>query len=85
MSNGNVADLPISFHKLPLPALNDGAMQELFEGVTDTALAQLTLKGTANVTAKTSIGNVPIASILFNVPSSLAGLSCQPRIPVPYC
>ncbi|KZP24075.1 hypothetical protein FIBSPDRAFT_951384 [Athelia psychrophila] len=72
VSTGNVADLPISFHNLPLTALSDPAMQELFEAVTDTPLANLTLEGSANVTAKTTIGNVPIASIPFNVQSSLA-------------
>lgn len=50
-------------------------MQTLFQQVTDTSQSVLTLKGTADVTAKTSIGNVPIADIAFNVPSSLAGIN----------
>ena len=50
-------------------------MQTLFQQVTDTAQSLLTLKGTADVTAKTTIGNVPIAGIAFNVPSSLAGIN----------
>lgn len=80
VSTGNVADLPISFHNLPLTALSDPAMQELFEAVTDTPLANLTLEGSANVTAKTTIGNVPIASIPFNVQSSLAGMLLVPHL-----
>lgn len=50
-------------------------MQTLFQQVTDTSQTVLTLKGTADVTAKTTIGNVPIAGIAFNVPSSLAGIN----------
>ncbi|KZP04128.1 hypothetical protein FIBSPDRAFT_1011937 [Athelia psychrophila] len=75
VSTGNVADLPISFHNLPLTALSDPAMQVLLEAVTDTPLTNLTFEGSANVTAKATIGNVPIASIPFNVQSSLAGLA----------
>jgi hypothetical protein len=41
--------------------------------VTDTTQAELTLQGTANVTAKTAIGNVPIGDIGFNILSSLKG------------
>lgn len=74
VSTGNDADLPITFNNVPLVAVNDGAMQTLFQEVTDTAQAVLTLKGTANVVAKTTIGNVPIQDIAFNVPSSLAGI-----------
>jgi hypothetical protein len=48
-------------------------MQTLFQEVTDTAQAVLTLQGSANVTAKTAIGNVLIGDIGFNVPSSLTG------------
>ncbi|KZP06644.1 hypothetical protein FIBSPDRAFT_1053416 [Athelia psychrophila] len=72
VSTGNVVDLPVSFHNLPLTALSDPAMQELLETVTDTPLVNLTLEGSADVTAKTTIGNVPIATIPFNVQSSLA-------------
>lgn len=50
-------------------------MQTLFQQVTDTSQSVLTLKGTADVTAKTTIGNVPIAGIPFNVPSSLVGIN----------
>lgn len=75
MSTGNLADLPISFHNLTFHALNDGAMQTLFQQVTDTPEAQITLEGTANVTAKTASGNIPISGIGFNVPSSLTGIN----------
>ncbi|KZP29367.1 hypothetical protein FIBSPDRAFT_778824 [Athelia psychrophila] len=54
-------------------------MQELLETVTDTRLVNLTLEGSTNVTAKTTISNVPIASIPFNVKSSLAGLKWFPN------
>lgn len=74
VSTGNIADLPITFNGIPLKSVNDGAFQTLFQEVTDTTEAVLTLKGTADVTAKTTIGNVPIADITFNVPSSLTGM-----------
>jgi hypothetical protein len=74
VSTGNEADLPIAFHSIPFQSLNDGAMQTLFQEVTDTAQAEVTLQGTANVTAKTTIGNVPIGGIGFNVPSILKGV-----------
>jgi hypothetical protein len=74
VSTGNTADLPIVFHNIPFQSLNDEAMQTLFQEVTDTAQAELTLRGTANVTAKTAIGNVPIGDIDFNVPTFLGGM-----------
>lgn len=57
-----------------MKSVNDGAFQTLFQQVTDTAQAELTLKGTADVIAKTTIGNVPISGIIFNVPSTLQGM-----------
>ena len=75
VSTGNLAALPISFANIPFPAINDGAMQTLFQEVTDTSGADVTLSGTANVTAKTTSGNIPISGIAFNVPSSLTGIN----------
>ncbi|KAF7983257.1 hypothetical protein HWV62_22882 [Athelia sp. TMB] len=74
VSTGNLASLPISFANVPFPAINNGAMQTLFQEVTDTSGADVTLSGTANVTAKTTSGNIPISGIAFNVPSSLTGI-----------
>ena len=73
VSTGNVADLPITFSNVSFVALNPVAMATLFAAVTDTPGGALTLSGTANVTAKTSSGDIPIGGIGFNVPSSLAG------------
>ncbi|KII92866.1 hypothetical protein PLICRDRAFT_102438 [Plicaturopsis crispa FD-325 SS-3] len=75
VSTGNVADLVISFEKQTLQSVNDGAFQSLFQTVTDKTEADLNLNGTADVTAKTSIGDVPIAGIPFSVPSSLKGIN----------
>lgn len=50
-------------------------MQTLFQQVTDTSAADITLAGTANVTAKTTSGDIPISGIAFNVPSSLTGIN----------
>lgn len=49
-------------------------MQTLFQQVTDASSADLTLSGTANVTAKTTSGDIPISGIAFNVPSTLNGI-----------
>jgi hypothetical protein len=57
-----------------MKSVNDGAFQTLFQQVTDTTQAELTFKGTADVIAETSIGNVPISGIIFNVPYSLQGM-----------
>jgi hypothetical protein len=57
----------------------------MLAGVTNKDELELTLKGTADVTARTTIGNVPISGIPFNVPSSLKGASscdfqCTPSL-----
>ncbi|KAG6857277.1 hypothetical protein H0H87_007110 [Tephrocybe sp. NHM501043] len=75
VSTGNVADLVISFEDVPLKALNPTAFAQMFAAVTLLDDLELTLKGTADVTAKTSSGNVPISGIPFNVPSSLKGIN----------
>lgn len=69
-----MADLHISFHDQPLKALNPAAFAQMFAAVTLTADLALDLKGTADVTAKTTIGDVAITGIPFNVPSTLKGM-----------
>jgi len=73
VSTGNAVPLPISFHNVPLRSLNNGAFEAMFTQVTDKDSAALDLSGTANVTAKTTIGDVPISGIPFSVSSSLKG------------
>lgn len=43
--------------------------------MTDEASASLTLAGTADVVARTAIGDVPISGINFSVPSTLKGIN----------
>ncbi|KDQ57731.1 hypothetical protein JAAARDRAFT_69819 [Jaapia argillacea MUCL 33604] len=74
-STGNVVDLDIIFHNQPLQSLNNGAFQALFTAVTDTASASFDLTGTADVVARTSIGDIAISGIPFDVPSSLGGIN----------
>ncbi|KAJ7143355.1 hypothetical protein C8R43DRAFT_1089003 [Mycena crocata] len=81
VSTGNVADRVISFHDrvisfhdLPLVAATENGFQLLLAVVTLQPKAEFILSGAANVTAKTSIGNVPISGIPFNLPSSLTGI-----------
>lgn len=75
VSTGNVADLVISFHDQPLKALNPAAFAQMFAGVTLLNKLDLTLKGSADITAKTAIGNVAISGVPFNVPSTLTGIN----------
>jgi hypothetical protein len=51
----------------------------MFTEVTDKSLATFDLSGTADVTAKTSIGDVPITGIPFDVSSTLQGMSIVPQ------
>ncbi|KAF8626824.1 hypothetical protein AX15_004657 [Amanita polypyramis BW_CC] len=75
VSTGNLADLHISFKDLPLTSLNNGAFQQMFAGVTLQNSVSLELRGSADVSAKTSIGNVPISGIPFDVTSQLKGIN----------
>jgi len=75
VSTGNLVDLEITFQNQPLRSLNDGAFEAMFAAVTLQPEVDLQLTGTANVTARTTIGNVPISGIPFNVPSSLKGMT----------
>lgn len=73
VSTGNVADLPLSFQNQTLKSLNNGAFAAFFAGVTDTQSVSFELSGTADVLARTTIGDVPISAIAFDVPSTLKG------------
>ncbi|KAH7875192.1 uncharacterized protein C8R40DRAFT_1170817 [Lentinula edodes] len=75
VSTGNVANLPIAWENEPLKSLNDDAFNALFAAVTLSNSISLGLDGSANVTAKTTIGDVPISRIPFNVTSSLSGIN----------
>lgn len=55
--------------------MNNGGFESFFAAVTDTSSADFGLKGTANVVARTSIGDVPISGIPFDVQSSLKGIN----------
>lgn len=75
VSTGNIADLLISFKDQPLKALNNAAFQTMFAEVTLQDDLDIGLKGVANVTARTSIGDVDISNISFDVQSSLKGIN----------
>lgn len=73
VSTGNVAPLIITFQNQTLQSKNDGAFSHFFAAVTDTSGVDFELKGTADVVARTTIGDVPISGIPFNVSTSLKG------------
>ncbi|KAK1218918.1 hypothetical protein PQX77_018360 [Marasmius sp. AFHP31] len=75
VSTGNVADLHISWKDQPLVSVDNGAFQQLFAAVTTGDNVNLNLRGSADVTARTTIGDVPISGIMFDVPSSLKGIN----------
>ncbi|KAI0340460.1 hypothetical protein BDW22DRAFT_1360443 [Trametopsis cervina] len=75
VSTGNIADLALSFTNQRLVAVDNGAFESFFAAVTDTGSVEFGLRGTANVVAKTTIGNVPISGIPFDVPSTLKGIN----------
>ncbi|KAI9442265.1 hypothetical protein H4582DRAFT_1809416 [Lactarius indigo] len=78
VSTGNEAELEIVFSKQPLQSLNSVAFAGFFAAVTDTQGVEFELKGSADVVARTTIGDVPISNIPFNVTSALRGT--LPRI-----
>lgn len=57
-----------------MKSLNDAAFSEMFAGATLKDELEVILKGSADVTAKTSIGNVPISGIPIKTASSLKGI-----------
>ncbi|KAL1735691.1 hypothetical protein EV714DRAFT_280260 [Schizophyllum commune] len=74
-STGNDANLPLSFKDIPMVASDHGAFQSMFGAVTLKSSADLSLSGAADVVAATSIGNVPISNISFDVTTSLGGIN----------
>ncbi|ESK92921.1 hypothetical protein Moror_8994 [Moniliophthora roreri MCA 2997] len=75
LSTGNIADLHITWSNQPLKSVDNGAFKQLFVDVTLKDNVDLALKGKADVTARTTIGDVPIGGIEFDVPSSLKGIN----------
>ncbi|KAI0354382.1 hypothetical protein OH77DRAFT_1404952 [Trametes cingulata] len=74
VSTGNVAPLVITFENQTLQSKNNAAFTQFFAAVTDTEGVEFELKGTADVVARTTIGDVPISGIPFNVTTSLKGI-----------
>ncbi|KAJ7497141.1 hypothetical protein FB451DRAFT_1457944 [Mycena latifolia] len=73
VSTGNVADLVITFQDKPLTAVTENGFQLLFAVVTLLPEADFVLSGSANVSARTSIGDVLITGIPFNLNSAMTG------------
>ncbi|KDR75403.1 hypothetical protein GALMADRAFT_553913 [Galerina marginata CBS 339.88] len=71
VSTGNLAELDIVFTDIPLQSLNPTAFATLFAGVTLKPDFEVDIGGSADVTAKTSIGDIPIAGIPLHVSSDL--------------
>ncbi|THH12496.1 hypothetical protein EW146_g7640 [Bondarzewia mesenterica] len=72
---GSLTDIVIAFQNQTLRSLNDGAFGAFFGAVTDTQNIEFEMKGSADIVGRTSIGDIPIVGILFNVSSSLAGIN----------
>ncbi|RPD57468.1 hypothetical protein L226DRAFT_588694 [Lentinus tigrinus ALCF2SS1-7] len=75
VSTGNVADLVLSFKHQTLQSVNNGAFTVFFAAVTDTSGIEFDLKGSADVVARTTIGDMPISAIPFDVTTSLKGIN----------
>ncbi|GAA5914535.1 uncharacterized protein JCM6883_003197 [Sporobolomyces salmoneus] len=73
-STGNDAALVLTFDDQPLKSLDNGAYQNFFDAVTNTANVAFNLHGGASVVATTNAGNIPITGIPFSVQTSLAGI-----------
>ena len=74
-STGNTVDMVLHFSDIPLVSLNNAAFGAFFAAVTLTGDVHFNLGGSADVIARTSIGDVPIAAIPFNVASTLSGIA----------
>lgn len=75
VSTGNVVDLVLSFQDQPLRSLDNDGFTAFFAAVTDTSSVGMELSGTADVVGRTSIGDVPISGIPFDVHSTLTGIN----------
>ncbi|CAL1708136.1 unnamed protein product [Somion occarium] len=75
VSTGNDADLHLSWSNQPLRSLNNDAFSALLAAVTLKDSVDLTLEGSADVTARTTVGDIPISGIPFSVQSSFKGIN----------
>ena len=75
VSTGNLAPLDLAFKNQTLQSLNNALFPLLFSLVTDTSGVSFMLKGSADIVARTAIGDVPIDAIPFNVTTSLKGMN----------
>ncbi|KAH9485291.1 hypothetical protein JR316_0002199 [Psilocybe cubensis] len=75
VSTGNIADLNISFIDIPLESLDPTGFASLLSEVTLKPDVEIEVTGTADVTARTTIGNIPITGIPLNVVSDLKGIA----------
>ncbi|GAA5951249.1 hypothetical protein JCM3765_002422 [Sporobolomyces pararoseus] len=73
-STGNNAALVLAWKNQPLKSLDNGAYENFFDAVTNTANVGFNLHGGASVVATTNAGNIPITGIPFSVQTSLAGI-----------
>lgn len=81
VSTGNVADLDISFSNQPLTSLNNDAFGALFAQVTLKNEADLTLKGTADVTAAQPLATFQFQEYLSTFPRVLKALMASEALP----
>ncbi|KAH9934026.1 uncharacterized protein BXZ73DRAFT_100865 [Epithele typhae] len=75
VSTGNSAPLNLPFQDQTLQSLNDAAFVQFFAAVTDTADVSFQLNGSADVVARTPIGDIPISGIPFGVTTALKGIN----------
>lgn len=66
--------LVLTFQNQTLQSLNNDAFAAFFAAVTDTSGVEFQLEGSADVVARTAIGDVPISGIAFDVTTSLKGI-----------
>jgi hypothetical protein len=74
-STSNSANLAISFADNPLNVLDDNSFMDFFVSLFSEASVAVELKGTTDLVAKTSIGDVPISGIPFDASSTLTGIN----------
>jgi len=67
--------LHLSWSNQPLKSLNNDAFSAMLAAVTLKQSVDLSLNGSADVTARTTIGDVPISGIPFDVESTLQGIN----------
>lgn len=63
----------IAFTNIALTSLDNAAYAVLFAGVTLQSSLEIVVTGSANVIARTTIGDVPISGIPIDVQSELKG------------